>query len=258
MMYWSNLFNEILDLEERALITGEYKNISVNDMHIINAVGIREQKNMSTVARELNVTVGTLTIAVNNLVKKGYIQRMRSQEDRRVVLISLTEQGKKAYYHHKDFHEKMVLAVLKGLNVEETEALTKALTKLQGFFQIISVEGVKMEYTEKDLVKIAKRENNTKRNYLVVDPLQGKHIPVVPSNALDLFAALADTFREKYKDEKAFAGGLCGDSNGHRCSGSDLCGGRLYSDYQRSHSRRELSVFFRGTQPCHRAEAGKR
>ena len=110
-----NLFNEILDLEERALITGEYKNISVNDMHIINAVGIREQKNMSTVARELNVTVGTLTIAVNNLVKKGYIQRMRSQEDRRVVLISLTEQGKKAYYHHKDFHEKMVLAVLKGL-----------------------------------------------------------------------------------------------------------------------------------------------
>ena len=122
-----NLFNEILDLEERALITGEYKNISVNDMHIINAVGIREQKNMSTVARELNVTVGTL--------KKGYIQRMRSQEDRRVVLISLTEQGKKAYYHHKDFHEKMVLAVLKGLNVEETEALTKALTKLQAFFR---------------------------------------------------------------------------------------------------------------------------
>ena len=127
-----NLFNEILDLEERALITPEYKNISVND---IDAVGIREQKNMSTVAKVLNVTVGTLTIAVNNLVKKGYIQRMRSQEDRRVVLISLTETGEKAYHHHKDFHEKMVLAVLKGLNVEETEALTTALTKLQEFFR---------------------------------------------------------------------------------------------------------------------------
>ena len=48
---------QILDLEERALITGEYKNISVNDMHIINAVGIREQKNMSTVARELNLSL---------------------------------------------------------------------------------------------------------------------------------------------------------------------------------------------------------
>ena len=146
-----NLFNEILDLEERALITPEYKNISVNDMHIMDAVGIREQKNMSTVARALNVTVGTLTIAVNNLVKKGYIQRVRSEEDRRVVLISLTEKGEKAFCHHRDFHEKMVLAILqdcqnhflmemvlailKDLNVEETEALTRALTKLQKFFR---------------------------------------------------------------------------------------------------------------------------
>ena len=104
-------------------------------MHIMDAVGIREQKNMSTVARALNVTVGTLTIAVNNLVKKGYIQRVRSEEDRRVVLISLTEKGEKAFCHHRDFHEKMVLAILKDLNVEETEALTRALTKLQKFFR---------------------------------------------------------------------------------------------------------------------------
>ena len=130
-----HLFNEILDLEERALITPEYKDISVNDMHIIDAVGIQQQKNMSTVARTLGVTVGTLTIAVNNLVKKGYIQRMRSQEDRRVVLISLTEKGEKAYRHHQNFHEKMVLAVLKDLNVEETESLTRDLTKLQKFFR---------------------------------------------------------------------------------------------------------------------------
>lgn len=59
-----------------------------------------------------------------------------------------------------------------------------------------------MEYTESDLVKIAKRENNTKRNYLVVDPLQGKHIPVQPSKALTLFSSLADTFRKKYQNEK--------------------------------------------------------
>ena len=58
-----------------------------------------------------------------------------------------------------------------------------------------------MEYVESDLVKIAKRENNTKRSYLVVDPLQGKHIPVAPSKALELFTCLADTFRDKYQNE---------------------------------------------------------
>lgn len=130
-----NLFNEIMELEERALITAEYANISVNDMHIIDAIGRKEPKNMSTVARAMDITVGTLTIAINNLVKKGYVQRMRSQEDRRVVLISLSEKGERAYEHHRKFHEKMVLAVLKDLNVEETQALTAALTKLQKFFR---------------------------------------------------------------------------------------------------------------------------
>lgn len=129
------LFNEIMDIEEKALITSEFKDISVNDMHIIEAIGMREPKNMSTVARALSVTVGTLTIAINNLVKKGYVERVRSQEDRRVVLISLSEKGEKAYVHHQNFHDKMVLAVLKDLNMEETEALTNALLKLQKFFK---------------------------------------------------------------------------------------------------------------------------
>lgn len=130
-----NLFNEIMDIEQKALTTSEFKNISVNDMHIIAAIGINEPKNMTTVAKALSVTVGTLTIAVNNLVKKGYVQRVRSQEDRRVVLISLSESGEKAYYHHKAFHDKMVLSILKDLNAQETEVLTAALQKVQKFFR---------------------------------------------------------------------------------------------------------------------------
>ena len=96
-----NLFQEIMDIEEKALITAEFKNISVNDMHIIEAIGTGEPKNMSTVAKLMSVTVGTLTIAINNLEKKGYVSRVRSEEDRRVVLIFLTEKGKRAYQHHR-------------------------------------------------------------------------------------------------------------------------------------------------------------
>ncbi len=57
-------------------------------------------------------------------------------------------------------------------------------------------------YTENDLVKIAKRENNSKRNYLIVNPLQGKHIPVRPHAALRLFGQLADLILSAYTDEK--------------------------------------------------------
>ncbi len=56
-------------------------------------------------------------------------------------------------------------------------------------------------YTEQDLVRVARRENNRKRNYLVVNRLQGKHIPVKPGDALAMFRALADKLRGLYEKE---------------------------------------------------------
>ena len=78
-----NLFREIMDVEEKAIITDEFRDITNNDMHVIEAIGQAAPRNMSAVARDLSVTVGTLTIAVNSLVKKGYVRRERSQKDRR-------------------------------------------------------------------------------------------------------------------------------------------------------------------------------
>ncbi len=65
-----------------------------------------------------------------------------------------------------------------------------------------------MAYFERDLVKIAKRENNKKRSYLVVDPLQGKHIPVSPNKALALFDELAQSIKEEYKGERLLVAGF--------------------------------------------------
>ena len=129
-----NLFQEIMDIEGKALITSEFKDISVNDMHIMEAIGEENAKNMSSVAKILSVTVGTLTIAINGLVKKGYVTRERSEEDRRVVLISLTEKGRKANQHHKSFHDGMIQALLKDLDDEQQEILVKSLLNLREFF----------------------------------------------------------------------------------------------------------------------------
>lgn len=129
------LFNEIMDIEEKAIITEEFKDISNNDMHIIEAIGKKESKNMSTVAKELSVTVGTLTIAINSLVKKGYVNRVRSEEDRRVVLISLSPKGEKAYDHHERFHDEMIQATLAGMDEKQTEVLIHALQNLSAFFK---------------------------------------------------------------------------------------------------------------------------
>ncbi|MEY8428034.1 phosphoribosyltransferase domain-containing protein [Lachnospiraceae bacterium 46-15] len=57
-------------------------------------------------------------------------------------------------------------------------------------------------YNEKRLVGIAKRENNIKRKYLVVNRLQGKHVPVSPKEAFQMFSALAAQVQAAYAGER--------------------------------------------------------
>lgn len=140
-----NLFHNIMDIEEKAIITEKFKDMTNNDMHVIEAIGIGEAKNMSSIARELSVTVGTLTISMNSLVRKGYVVRRRSEEDRRVVYICLSEKGKQAYEHHARFHQNMIETIIGDLSDEEKEVLIRTLNKLNYFFKI----GIKEELYEK-------------------------------------------------------------------------------------------------------------
>lgn len=132
-----NLFNHVMDVESRAVITEEYKDITNNDMHIIEAVGIDAPRKMSDIAKRLDVTVGTLTTNMNGLDKKGYINRERSTRDKRVVLVTLTELGRKAFFHHRDFHKNMIKSVVVGLDDNEKRLLYRCLIKLDRFFGIV-------------------------------------------------------------------------------------------------------------------------
>ncbi len=130
-----NLINEIWELEEKAIITEEFKDLSNNDMHVIEAIGTGEGGNMSSIAKKLNITVGSLTIAMNSLVNKKYVERRRSEEDRRVVFVKLTAKGKKAYRHHEDYHRQMTQAILEKLDETELPVLMKMLDALTEFFK---------------------------------------------------------------------------------------------------------------------------
>ena len=129
------LFHELGNLEEKAIITEEFKDISNKDMHVIEAIGMGVDNTMSAVARKLGIAAGSLTISINNLVNKKYVLRKRGKVDRRKVYISLSEKGQKAFRHHKSFHKKLTEALVKPLSQEEMEVLLKSLSGLSGFFR---------------------------------------------------------------------------------------------------------------------------
>ena len=125
------LFNSIMHIEAKALIEGEFADLTNNDMHVINAIGIGKKRNMSTIAGKLWITMGSLTIAMNGLVRKGYVVRERGEEDKRVVYITLTEKGKKAYAKHRDFHNDMISSMVGMVSEQELKLITDSLYRLE-------------------------------------------------------------------------------------------------------------------------------
>ena len=130
-----DLFNDILKIEASVLKEGEFNDLSVTEMHIIEAIGLDREMTMTEVARDLEITVGTLTTAINRLIKKEYVERRRIEEDRRVVLVNLTSKGEEVYKVHQVFHEEMICAMLSNFSDEEEQVLSKSLEKLNTFFE---------------------------------------------------------------------------------------------------------------------------
>ena len=129
------LFNDILRIEEKSLKKSEeLSDLSVTEIHTIDVIGEKEERTMSEIANDLSITVGTLTTAINKLIKKGYVERRRIEEDRRIVLVNLTEKGKNASYLHKKFHDEMIKATIEKLNKQEEDVLISSLESLSKFF----------------------------------------------------------------------------------------------------------------------------
>ncbi len=133
--YLVSIFNDVLMIEERTLQTSQFKDVSIKEMHTIDAIGMYQEHTTSEVAKKLGITVGTLTVSVNNLVRKGYVNRVRSEKDRRVVKLALTKQGRLLYRLHDKFHRDMVRETLTEMTEEEAEVLMKGLLNLHSFLE---------------------------------------------------------------------------------------------------------------------------
>ena len=132
------VFNEILKTEELCL-AGEFRDLSLRELHLIEevclAVDLGRDNRSTAIAAAQRITAGTLTIAVTQLEKKGYLERRRDDRDKRVVRIFPTEKGRAAEARHASFHDEMVSHVLETLTPEESEVFHRALGSVADFFR---------------------------------------------------------------------------------------------------------------------------
>lgn len=131
-------FQNILKSEEQYLTSGRYDNLSLKEIHLIEAVcqavDAGDDHRAKAIAARLHITAGSLTTAVNILEAKGYLVRTRSSGDKRSVQLVPTEAGRRVDALHAAFHREMVQQILDVLSEEQVEALIPALKVLSDFF----------------------------------------------------------------------------------------------------------------------------
>ena len=127
------IFDNVLLTEEKALSKGYFSDLSIAELHTIEAIGPYEARAMSETANCLGITTGTLTVAIDRLVRKGYVERNRDTKDRRVVRIHLTRRGKLAFRMHSKFHTLLVKRIMEPLNPEKQEILAEMVMNIDRF-----------------------------------------------------------------------------------------------------------------------------
>ncbi|MFC6331510.1 MarR family winged helix-turn-helix transcriptional regulator [Paenibacillus septentrionalis] len=85
----------------------------------------------SHLADRLHITCGAVTGLADKLIEQGLIERKKDESDRRVVLLSLTDQGRKRAEEIKEIRKNLMLYMFANMSRDEMELGLELFTKLQ-------------------------------------------------------------------------------------------------------------------------------
>jgi DNA-binding MarR family transcriptional regulator len=136
---FSTSFNFLLQAEEKNLGKKGFSDLSVTEIHVIESVDKSKTKAMNEVAKLLKITPGSLTISANRLVLKGYLDKRRDLEDKRMVFVELTPKGIQALKAHNRFHDKLIESILMEDPTIDPKTLLTVLEKIDRYITEIEV-----------------------------------------------------------------------------------------------------------------------
>ncbi|MDJ1649914.1 MULTISPECIES: MarR family winged helix-turn-helix transcriptional regulator [Gordonibacter] len=132
--YW-----EFIDATKDAFSTERWQSMlmdcSKNEMLALVHVYRAGETTMSRVAEYVGVPLNTATGIVTRLEKRGLVQRWRSEQDKRVMVVRITDQGTRQVNAVIEAIGTTVGRVFAGLENEERQVLLKLIGRLPALLQ---------------------------------------------------------------------------------------------------------------------------
>jgi len=117
-------------MEERAFQDERFSELSMRQILYLNTIIRLEHPTFSDIARELNVSKPSVTANVGVLIRKGYVQKVRDNEDLRSYHIILTQKGLDFDELHQNVHKMLAQQISAHLDQNETNILSDLLCKI--------------------------------------------------------------------------------------------------------------------------------
>jgi DNA-binding MarR family transcriptional regulator len=115
--------------EQAAMTNAKNRDLTVRQLHCLETIHILQHPTPSELARALKISKPSATVMIDKLVEKDYVEKVKTDEDRRIAHIHLTKKGIKASQWHDEVHQDFAALLLRDLSGEEIFQLEKILAK---------------------------------------------------------------------------------------------------------------------------------
>lgn len=125
-------YTKIIYYEEKILKS--LNGLTLKECHTLDIIysTMRSKTNTATnIAKLLGITLGTLTTNIDRLSEKGYVSRDKSEKDKRITVINLTELGLNILKKHELSHKKLIRTAIDKLSTPEKVSLINAINKIE-------------------------------------------------------------------------------------------------------------------------------
>ena len=124
------LHKNVKELDRRTLDIARSYGLSFSQFMVLEALFSKGDLSIGQVRDIILSSVGTISLVVKNLEKMGYVKRKTDENDKRISILSLTDEGRAVIEKVIPENETMIHDYMKDLSEEEIETLLRLLKKL--------------------------------------------------------------------------------------------------------------------------------
>jgi DNA-binding MarR family transcriptional regulator len=113
-----------------AVANGPHVELNMQELRVVEFLGYQGPRMMRELAEHLTVAVNSMTGIADGLERKGLVRRHRSEEDRRVILVGLTDSGREIFQSLVEMNMRLFRSMLGALTEEEQEIFLVLFRKI--------------------------------------------------------------------------------------------------------------------------------